>query len=253
MDTPQSTDIPTPSSVDVKLPPFWTADPALWFIQVESQFAARRITADATKYHYVVSSPPPSIASEIRDLLLSPPADKVYEALKATLIRRVVPSESQRLQRLLHDASLGDRTPSQLLWHMQQLLGDKGDGLDSLLLREIFLQKIPPNVRMVLTASNEDDLAKLAELADKIIAVAPTSVAAITSIPSPHEELQEMKNEISRLVDSVAVLHTASTSQSASQARTKRQNLCWYHRKFGNAARKCVPPCELSGNAPGRR
>lgn len=210
MDTPQSTDIPTLSSVDVKLPPFWTADPALWFIQVESQFAARRITADATKYHYVVSSLPPSIASEIRDLLLSPPADKVYEALKATLIRRVTPSKSQRLQRLLHDASLGDRTPSQLLRHMQQLLGDKVDGLDSLLLREIFLQKIPPNVRMVLTASNEDDLAKLAELADKIIAVAPTSVVAVSSTPSPHEELQEM-NEISRLVDSVAALHSAST------------------------------------------
>ncbi|XP_037579866.1 uncharacterized protein LOC119462607 [Dermacentor silvarum] len=255
MDTPQGTEIPTLSGVDVKLPPFWTADPALWFIQVESQFAARRITADSTKYHYVVSSLPPSTASEVRDLLLSPSADNVYEALKATLIRRITPSESQRLQQLLHEANLGDRTPSQLLRHMQQLLGSKVDGLDSLLLREIFLQKIPPNVRMVMTASNENDLSKLAELADKLVAVAPTSVAAVTSDPSPHEQLQEMKKEISRLVDSVAALHTASrsTSRGAPQSPTKRQKLCWYHRKFGNAARKCVPPCELSGNAPGRR
>ncbi|KAH6925576.1 hypothetical protein HPB50_007439 [Hyalomma asiaticum] len=65
-----------------------------------------------TTYHYVLSSLPPSMASEIRDLLLSPPADKVYEALKATLIRMVSPSEGQRLQRLLYDASLGDRTPA---------------------------------------------------------------------------------------------------------------------------------------------
>lgn len=203
----------------------------------------------------MVSSLPPSTANEVRDLLLSPPADNVYEALKATLIHRITPSESQRLQQLLHEANLGDRMPSQLLRHMQQLLGSKVDGLDSLLLREIFLQKIPPNVGMVMTASNENDLSKLAELADKLMAVASTSVAAVASEPSPHEQLKEMKNEISRLVDSVAALHTASrsTSQGASQSPTKRQKICWYHRKFGNAARKCVPPCELSGNAPGRR
>nr|XP_050040351.1 uncharacterized protein LOC126537200 [Dermacentor andersoni] len=167
----------------------------------------------------------------------------------------MTPPESQRLQQLLHEANLGDRTPSQLLRHMQQSLGSKVDGLDSLLLREIFLQKIPPNVRMVMTASNENDLSKLAELADKLMAVAPTSVAAVTSEPSPHEQLREMKNDISRLVDSVAAVHTASrsTSQSATQSPMKRQKLCWYHRKFGNATRKCVLPCELSGNAPGRR
>ncbi|KAH6925237.1 hypothetical protein HPB50_002447 [Hyalomma asiaticum] len=76
--------IPTLSSVDVTLPPLWSADPALWFIQVESQFAARCIT----KYHYVVSGLSPSIASEIRDLLLSPPADKLQE-MKSEISRLV--------------------------------------------------------------------------------------------------------------------------------------------------------------------
>ncbi|XP_072145651.1 uncharacterized protein [Dermacentor andersoni] len=210
MDTPQGTEIPTLSGVDVQLPPFWTADHAWWFIQVESQFTARRITADCTKYHYVVSTPPPSTASEVRYLLLSPPADNIYEALKATLIRRIAPSASQRLLQLLHEANFGNRTQSQLLRHMQQLLGSKLDGLHILLLREIFLQEIPPNVRIVMTASNENDLSKLAELPDELMAVTPTSVAAVTSEPSPHEQLQEMKNKISRLVNSVAALHTAS-------------------------------------------
>ncbi|KAH6946301.1 hypothetical protein HPB50_012744 [Hyalomma asiaticum] len=109
-------------------------------------------------------------------------------------------------------ASIDDRTPSQLLRHMQQLLGDKVEGLDSLLLREIFLQKILPN----------DDLSKLAELADKIITVAPTSVAAVTSIPSPHEELQEM-NEIDRVSWIPWPLsiprHCQPVRASASQAR----------------------------------
>ncbi|KAH7933552.1 hypothetical protein HPB49_013868 [Dermacentor silvarum] len=144
MDTPQGTESPTLSGVDVKLPPFWTADPELSFIQGESLFVAWRMTADSTKYRYVLSSLPPSTASEIRDLLLSPPADNVYEEWKATLICRITPSESQRLQQLLHEANLGNRMPSQLLHHLQQLLGSKVGGLDSLLLREIFLQEIPP-------------------------------------------------------------------------------------------------------------
>ncbi|KAL3188780.1 hypothetical protein MRX96_022278 [Rhipicephalus microplus] len=119
MDSTSTTDAPpTVSSVDGKLPPFWTVDPALWFIQVESQFAVRRITADLTKYHYVVSSLPPAIASEIRDLLLAPPVENAHATLKETLIRRVTPSEPQRLQQLLRGTKLGDRTPSQLLRHM---------------------------------------------------------------------------------------------------------------------------------------
>ncbi|XP_072143109.1 uncharacterized protein [Dermacentor andersoni] len=112
MDTTQGTEIPTLSDVDVKLPPFWTAHPASWFIQVESELAARRITADSTNYHYEVSSLPPLTASEIRDLLLSPPEDYIYEALKETLIRSITPPESQRLQQLLQEANLGETAPS---------------------------------------------------------------------------------------------------------------------------------------------
>ncbi|XP_037580380.1 uncharacterized protein LOC119463625 [Dermacentor silvarum] len=146
-------DAPAISAVDVKLPPFWTADPELWFLQVESQFAARRITADQTKYHHVVGSLPPKTASEVRDLLVAPPAVHAYTTLKQLLIRRLTPSEPQRLKQLLHGAELGDRTPSQLLRDMQQLLGTTTTDVDSSLLRELFLQRLPTNVRMVLASA----------------------------------------------------------------------------------------------------
>ncbi|KAH6931358.1 hypothetical protein HPB50_023923 [Hyalomma asiaticum] len=113
-------DAPAISAVDNRIPPFSTTDPQLWFLQVESQFTARRITAELTKYHHVVASLPPAIASEIRDLLVAPPAENAYTTLKQLLISRLTPSEPQRLQQLLPHTELGDRTPSQLLRHMRQ-------------------------------------------------------------------------------------------------------------------------------------
>ncbi|CAN7993850.1 unnamed protein product, partial [Ixodes hexagonus] len=239
-------DVPTVSAVNIKLPPFWTADPELWFLQVESQFTARHITADLTKYHHVVSSLPPTTASEIRDLLFAPPANDAYGTLKRTLIRRVTPSEPQRLQQLLREADLGDRTPSQLLRQMQQLLGSTASGLDSLLLREIFLQRLPTSVRMVVISTGEKDLLKLAELADALMAVATPSVAAVQAEPTQPDQLHEIRAEISRLASTVAALQ-ASGSHAPGRSATPRpqqtQKVCWYHRKYGNAARNCVPPC----------
>ncbi|XP_037564860.1 uncharacterized protein LOC119444552 [Dermacentor silvarum] len=159
-------DAPAISTIDVKLPPFWTADPVLWFLQVESQFAARRITADQTKYHHMVDSLPPTTASEVRDLLVAPPAVNAYTTLKQLLISRLTPSEPQRLKQLLHGAKLSDRTPSQLLRHMQQLLGTTTTDVDSKLLRELFLQRLPTNVRMVLASAANKQLSQLAELSN---------------------------------------------------------------------------------------
>lgn len=247
---------PTVSSVDGKLPPFWTADPALWFIQVEAQFAARRITSDLTKYHYVVSSLPPPIASEIRDLLLDPPAEKAYVTLKETLIRRVTPPESQRLHQLFHDTNLGDRTPSQLLRHMQLLRGETTNSVDGALFRELFLQKLPSSVRLVVEASEKKDLPAVAELADRLVAITtPTSLAAVQE-QRAQDELQQMRADISRLTETLSALRTSRTAQDASEPNTsvsqpQRQNICWYHRRFGNAARNCVPPCARSGNDRG--
>ncbi|KAH6947827.1 hypothetical protein HPB50_021598 [Hyalomma asiaticum] len=169
---------PTVSVLEVKFPPFWTSNPALWFVQVESQFAARHITADTTKYHRVVANIPPATASEVRDILLVPPAEHASRVLKETLIRRITPSKPQLLQQLLHEAKLGDSQPSQLLRHMQQIAGTKAS-LDSHLVRERFLQRLPITVQIGVTASGEADIFKTAELADRLMAVTTPAVATV--------------------------------------------------------------------------
>ncbi|XP_038073042.1 uncharacterized protein LOC119741363 [Patiria miniata] len=108
------------SAVALKLPPYWPNDPVIWFAQVEAQFLTRGIKSELTKYSYVIASLQPSIAQEVRDLLVNPPADNPYSKLKEELIKRTSESERKRLQKLLTTEELGDKKPSQLLRTMEQ-------------------------------------------------------------------------------------------------------------------------------------
>ena len=116
----------TVTAVALKLPPFWPTDPTIWFAQVEAQFSIQNITQQKTRFHYVIAALDPEVAVEVRDLVLHPPNDVPYNKLRSELIKRMEASEQRRLQQLLTAEELEDRKPTQLLQHMQQLLGDSG-------------------------------------------------------------------------------------------------------------------------------
>ena len=60
----------------------------MWFRQVEAQFATRSpaITVDLTKFNHVVAALDNATAGEVKAIILSPPRDDKYDALKAALI-----------------------------------------------------------------------------------------------------------------------------------------------------------------------
>ena len=256
---------PTVSAVSIKLPPFWPTDPEVWFAQVEAQFTTRGVTAQKTRFEYVVTSLRPEFATEIRDLLLRPPDETPYDKLKAELIKRTAASEQRKLQQLISGEELGDRKPTQLLRQMQQLLGNHlGAGAEmNAFLKELFLQRLPANVRMVLASADPaTDLAKLADMADKTVEVASPTIAAIPD-SDKLSELHQLRSEVTRLTEVVASLTRQQQQRSRSRSRSRRprsparqnsqqpqqeSSLCWYHTTFGEAAKKCTQPCNW-GNA----
>ena len=250
--TPATTSATTPAvaaAVHLKLPPYWPADPEVWFAQVEAQFTTRGITVQRTKFDHIVASLSPEIATEVRDLILRPPTENPYDNLKAQLIKRTTASEQRRLQQLFNAEELGDRKPTQLLRRMQQLLGDKAASTDSSFLRELFLQRMPGNIRMVLASTADTvSLEELAALADKVMDVAAPSIAAVgTSQITSDVEL--LRAEVTRLKDVVSSLtKSRQPRRSPSPHPPTDATLCWYHRRFGKDARKCRPPCSWSGN-----
>ena len=73
---------PRVAAVSIKLPPFWPSDPQIWFAQVQAQFYTCGINNQRTMFDYVVALLSPAFAMEIRDLILTPLTDDLYDILK---------------------------------------------------------------------------------------------------------------------------------------------------------------------------
>ncbi|XP_071796370.1 uncharacterized protein [Asterias amurensis] len=268
MDEPLEVKAPL-AAVSLKLPPFWPKDPIIWFAQIEAQFHTRNITSQSTKFAYVVSSLQPEIAQEVRDLLIDPPTVDQYDKIKSELIKRTSESEQKRLHQLLISEELGDRKPSKLLRRMKQLLGE--NKLETSILRQLFLQRLPQNVHLILASSSDGlDLDQLAIIADKIVevaspspAIAACTIAAGSDTPSQafDAKFDKLQAQINQLTTLMQGLVTGSQESRNSRSRDRSGNNkyrspsrqsrdvpragseCWYHWRFGDKATKCVKPC----------
>jgi hypothetical protein len=71
--------------VGIRVPPFWHEKPAVWFAQLEGQFALSNFTQDATKFYYVISQLENKYAAEVEDVITNPPPTGHYDRIKAEL------------------------------------------------------------------------------------------------------------------------------------------------------------------------
>lgn len=254
------------TTLQVRLPPFWAKNPRSWFAQVEAQFHLRRVTTQLSRYYYVVSALPPDIADELDDVLAATPPADAYDQLKAAILVRKSESTSSRLQRLLTTEELGDQRPSQLLHRMRQLLGEQASDVNNSILRELFLQRLPQGVRMVVAPANDMSLDRLAEMADRVAEYAVPTVTALAKSQSSTTAIQDLQAKFDKLTETVAYLqkHAGGPRRSSQRRPSQQRNsssaraqspspspsTCWYHRKYGQRALKCHHPCAWQENSP---
>ena len=128
----------TVNAASVKLPAFWSGNPAVWFKQVESNFTTRTITAQQTKFDYVIQALDNNTADRVQSIILSPPERDPYDELKKTLIAIFGKSQAEKDQEILKFNGLGDKKPSEFLQHILNLNADP-----QTLLKAVFLAQLP--------------------------------------------------------------------------------------------------------------
>lgn len=250
--------------VGVRVAPFWPDKPAIWFAQLEGQFAISNITADTTKFYYVISQLDNQYATEVEDIIVSPPDVNKYQKLKSELIKRLSASKEKKVKQLLMHEELGDRKPSQFLRHLQNLAGP---GVPEDFVKTIWSSRLPHNMQQIIASQTSSSIETLADLADRIQDIAPPAPSvASTSASRPSVcAMEDMARQIAELTRQVQAL-TADRARSRNQSshrhrgrsassrrpdsRHRKQPFCWYHSKFGNKANKCISPCDFQAENP---
>lgn len=277
--TDAAENVPTPTAVSVdrcKLPPFWRANPELWFVQVEAVFAVHRISTDSTKYNLAVANLDPNTVLEVADILRSPPTAEKYSALKTAILARLMDSADRQLHKALTGLELGDRKPSQLLRQMQLLAGDRASND---VIRVKWLDLLPPTTRRLLQLFKASSLEELATAADEIEdlnpTVASTSSSMLAEVTQPSKpshpqadtvaaELVALRAAIYQLRTNVKALaagaprtsveprrgrarsRTPSQKREGSSIPAGSERMCWYHNRYGLQAKYCRSPCSYA-------
>ncbi|KAL7868664.1 hypothetical protein SRHO_G00100480 [Serrasalmus rhombeus] len=218
----------TANAVSLKLPEFWESSASAWFAQTEAQFALRQITADETKYYYVVSALGNSTASRVVSLLKRPPLTRKYETLKEHLLKTFKLSDTERASRLFSLRGLGDSKPSELMDRMLDLLGDNKPDF---LFLHLFLRQLPAHVRAALANTASTDCRELAAEADRCF-LASQQPCAAALLPA---------GAVSEVPDDHMLIAVAAPHQQRSSG------VCYYHARFGPKAKRCRSPCSFGG------
>lgn len=241
-------------TVSSRIPDFWEDQPRTWFIQAESVLYNQKLS-DAAKYHLIVAKLGKNVVRQVSDVLLNPPTEGKYDHLKRTLLDIYEESETRKIQKLIGEMELGDQKPSQLLRRMRELARDK---VNDSTLKIMWENLLPASVRAVLIVTDSKDLNTLASVADKVMETfRPVPIAAVDTPVNLATEIANINRRIDKMVATRSRpryrgrggnrgrsrSHQRSSRSQSTGLNTAKQDLCFYHARFGNKAHKCVQPC----------
>ena len=120
----------------------------------------------------------------------------------------------------------------------------------------------------LILASTADTLPldQIAAIADKILEVAtpapnisalqqttpPASISPPTELATQRTKGEQLTAQVESLVNHLQ-LQPSRYTRNRSPSLIRRSSLppiCWYHRRHGNNARKCTPPCSFHSATP---
>lgn len=234
----------------VRLPEFNKDRPKIFFQHVEALFRRAAVATSYGRFDCLIPALPTDVMDDIQDVMEEIAAAGVadpYERTKERLLFLYAPSRWVMASRILHHPGLGDARPSVLMSKMLALL-PKGE-TPGILFQTAWLERLPAEIRHLITAQDYATVRDMAAYADRIwdSRVAATAVAALSLHSRPHRSPSPMDTS------SYSTSRASSPASSGATRLPSRRSstLCFYHRKWGAAARYCRGPCSWTGRRPG--
>jgi hypothetical protein len=235
------------ASGNFKLPDFWPEAPANWFAMAEAQFLLRRVTSNIDRFCHVLMALPKNSYRMISHLVTQAPAEDSYDQMKAALLSHHELSDYQRVDMLSRMEPLGGRKPSELLAAMLELCPQNQH--TSPFFFYFFLQRLPREIRVLLSEESPADIRKVAEKADRLMVLhCPQHHDAVAAIPASSEDEADVAAVKQRSGKKFNGGKKRSKSGKAATADAARSSLCWYHARFGEKAHSCISPCSWAEN-----
>jgi hypothetical protein len=241
----------------VKLPSFWTEDPVLWFRLAEGQFNLRNVADPVARYYHVLASVPQDTVRLVRHVLHEDTGPLSYDNLRTSLLASHTLSNYQKMEKMMRLPPLGDRKPSVLLAEMLEYCptGESSTAVFAYL----FLQRLPREIRVLLSEDDPADMRAIADKADRLIAM---------HVPQGHDACATVSLEDDSEGDLVAAMGSERrkkkfpvstrppqqqqagvgrrgglSRRGTDQAAAPRTSMCYYHAKFSEQARYCQEGC----------
>jgi hypothetical protein len=243
---------------------------------VEGQFILRNITQDNLRFYYVLGALPESAVRGLGDLMRGAPPPDAYQQLKTRLLAAHTLTEFQRMDKLLSAQPLGGQKPSDLLHELVQFCPE-GES-QSKIFRYLFLQRLPAELRIILSEDSDSTLPVLAAGADQLWAHSARrphdAAAAVNAVAEDSSQEDTTVAAVSgqsfgrggnrgkprggrggatrggRGGTAAAGSGAATPADKSSPTWLAQQasGLCRHHWRYGDKAFNCRQPCTWQGN-----
>jgi hypothetical protein len=241
----------------VKLPAFWAEDPVSWFRLAEGQFALRNVVDPVARYYHVLASLSQDAVRLVRHVLHQETGPDSYANLRTSLLASHSLSNYQKMERMMKLPPLGDRKPSVMLAEMLEFC-PAGESTTAVF-TYLFLQRLPREIRVLLSEDDPADVRAIADKADCLIAMhVPQHHDACAAVAGGEDsdpgDIVKAAPEVRR---KKFKLPTAQRpQQQKGQGRRQepprrpqgsqgglKMSMCYYHAKYGERARYCEEGC----------
>ena len=203
---------------------------------------------------------PADLQADVRDILVNPPAENSYEILRQRILARSKVSKHTRYKQLLEQEHLGDSSPSQFLRRLQVLAeGTVEKGV----VRHMFFERMPDRYKVGLAALSESTpIEEVAAVADHMAELLPNDSPTVSHVQdTENSEIEAIKENqrrimarLDQLAEDVAKLSVEKKANRGRSNSPKTQSkgrvtekICWKHKRFGDKANACIPPCAYKG------